>query len=109
MRVCVGAGEGREMYTSARWAITVAPPPPLPIHNRDLRVERELGSGQFGRVLHVAWRSAEHGEQDLEEHFALKIIDRKRFKHPKHEEMVLAEKQTMERLDDPFHTKLINT
>jgi len=76
-----------------------------------LRVERKLGCGQFGRVLHVAWRSVEDKEagRDTEEVFALKIIDRKRFKHRKHEEMVLAEKRTMEQLNDPFHIRLVNT
>uniref|UniRef100_A0A7S2WTG7 Protein kinase domain-containing protein n=1 Tax=Rhizochromulina marina TaxID=1034831 RepID=A0A7S2WTG7_9STRA len=82
----------------------------------ELEVLDELGCGQFGRVLRVTWPGPDTGtglgsalsSVDTPE-YALKIIDRKRFKHQKHERMVLAEKEIMERLDYPFHIRLINT
>jgi len=118
---------------------------------KDLQVSGELGAGQFGRVLCVAWRpppqspqvavptpdgapSPEPGSTGVggallpqalqtggspaqgasttaafEELFALKILDRKRFKNARHEQMVLLEKEIMHELDHPFHIRLINT
>lgn len=41
--------------------------------------------------------------------FALKAIDRTRFKSRKHEKMVLNEKNVQLALNNPFHLRLINT
>jgi len=70
----------------------------------EMRIKSKLGEGQFGRVLCV-----EVGPEDQPEKMAMKILERQRFSSARHEAMVMAERRLIEKINHPFHIKLINT
>uniref|UniRef100_A0A7S2SQ74 Protein kinase domain-containing protein n=1 Tax=Rhizochromulina marina TaxID=1034831 RepID=A0A7S2SQ74_9STRA len=73
----------------------------------ELRTVDKLGEGQFGRVLRVAWKPVE--ASPAQELFAMKIMERERFKSKRHEAVVLRERHLMEQINHSFHTTLVNT
>jgi serine/threonine protein kinase len=69
-------------------------------------VKDQIGSGQYGAIKLVSVKAKGKAAKEV---FALKVINRERFRSTRQEQMVLNEKRILEFLDHPFHLRLINT